>query len=519
MKIIKLFAAFLTVFIIVAFTINHFSSSSASKDSKNKVIKKEVPSKETEKIHVSDYSNAQEALDHSFGKPLTIPSGNRLFINVPSKNYPTIQTALDDLKLKKVERGSKIEISLKPGIYDYKEQLLADGLNASLVDIKGQEPIKITSSGVHAISHHTFKIEYYANDYKNLNYYDITYNVSSVVGITPGQFVIIKNTSGAANHYYHQGAWEITDVDSKNKRITVLYTGNSLPPKEVKAAMTIPKTVIRWTKNTTALLADHNTSLGSINNVVFVGTGRPEKDQSTRRSVKGWDMVGGHGGVTGIIARNGSEVTLGSNFAISSFSGSNVYATQSAHIDAKESVSSSSGRVGFGASSGASIQVVGAIASGNLLDGIVAQDNSFAFAKTALSIGNHRHGFVASGNGTVNSDLGKALGNLYSGAVSIGSTMNANSLVANNNGENGLWVYNGGKARAVGLITKFNKKYGLVAQTGSHITASNVNTSGNSIKDIYALDMSNILVSGYVGPSTFEPPLNITSKDGSYIKN
>jgi hypothetical protein len=517
MKSLKLFIIPISLLLILIFGITYFNNASSHENpNTSDPNKNNYSNVGTKEIHVSDYSNAQAALDDSFGKLLRIPPGNVLTLKVPSKNYPTLQTALDDLKLKTVEGNSKIKILLKPGIYNYTKQVKVDGLNASFVDIKGIDPIQIKANGVHSISKHTFRIEYYANDFKNLNYHKITYNVSSVDGIIPGQFVIIKNTSGSENHYYHQGVWEIIDVDSKNNRITILHTGHSLPPKEVTASLTIPRTVIRWINNTTAFLADHNTSLGLIDNVIFIGTGRPE--EKSGRSTKGWDMVGGNGGVTGLIARNGSSLTLGSNFGISSFSGSNVYATQNAHINAQNSVSSSSARVGFGASSGGTIQAVGAITSGNLLDGFVAQDNSFAFVKSAISVGNHRHGYVASGNGTVNSDQGMALGNRFSGAVAISSMVNANGLIVNNNGENGLWVYNGGKARAVGLIAKQNKKYGVFAQTGSHITASKVKASGNYLSDICALDMSNIFAKGYQGPTTFQPNLNETSRDGSYIK-
>lgn len=448
----------------------------------------------------------------------TKSTSNKIIVEVPSDDYPDLQSAIDDIKQKNVNSGTKIEIQLLPGIYNYSDRVIADGLNIPLLNIRGREKTEIVATGVNSIKSHVFNIEYYENDFKKLNYHKVTYNVSSVEGIKPGQFVIIKEVQGDAKKYLHQGVWEIIDVDKLNNQITTLNTSNLTPPKTItSASMTIPKTVIRWTNKTTAFLADHNTSIGTIDNVVFVGTGRPETDN--RRGVNGWDMVGGKGGVTGLISRNSSTLSLGKNFAISSFSGSNIYATHNAQINAANAVSSSAARVGFGSASGSSLQVSGAISTGNLLDGIIAQDNSFTFAKNVISSGNHRHGFISSGNGNVNSDNSIAIGNRYSGAVATGSFISANGLTSINNGENGLWVYNGGNSRAVGITAKFNQKYGVIAQTNSHITATDLYALNNGLNDIYAGITSNILVTGYQGNPTFKPNINQLQKDGSIIKN
>lgn len=466
-----------------------------------------------------DATAVQTALNNGNGKALRIKTGFTPYIEVPSAKYPDLQSALDDLQSKKIDRGSTLEIRLLPGIYDYTSQVALDGLQIPFVNIKGTEKINITTSGVYSISSFTYNIEYYAGDFKNLNYHKVTYNVSSVVDVQVGQFAIIKGTAGATNHEYHQGAWEIINVDSVNNRITVLHTGHSAPPTTMTANITIPKAVIRWISNTTALLADRNSTLGTIDNVVFVGCGRPETSVDGYRGVNKWDMVGGAGGVTGLIARDSSTLKLGSDFAITSFSGGNAFATQSAQIDADNVVSCSSARQGFGSASGSSVQLSGAIATGNLLDGIIGQDISFVFAKSAISCGNHRHGFIASGGGNVNADNGKAIGNRYTGAVAIASTITVNNTTTSNNGEHGLYVYNHGRARAVGIISKSNAQYGLIAQTGSHITASNVDASGNTTFDIYAVDMANLLITGYTGAPTIFPIANCIYIDGSFIKN
>lgn len=516
MKLLK-FLLIVTFSIILAYGLFFWGIKVTSDKLKESILMELGKGRELNQ-EVLDYSNAQEAFDNSFGKPLQVKAGSKLYIEVPSDKYPNLQIALDDLRLKSFERGSNLEIRLKPGVFDYNEQVIVDGLNAPYLDIKGKEKIEINTSGVHSVTSHTYNIEYYDNVFKKLNYHKVTYNVPSIKGIRKGQFVIIKDTEGATNHSYHQGVWEIIDVDTNNNRMTILHTGHLPPPNDISGSMIIPQTVIRWVNNTTAFLADRNTTLGTIDNVVFVGAGRPENDPASGRGPANWDMVGGKGGVTGLISRDSSTLKLGANFAITSFSGSNVYATQSAQIDANSSVSSSAARVGLGAASGASMQVNKSIASGNLLDGILAQDNSFTFAKSAISVGNHRHGFVSSGNSNVNSDNAIAMGNRYSGGVAIGSFLSANGILSFYNGENGLWVYNGGKSRAVGAQVKSNKKYGIIAQTGSHITASKISAFQNHKIDIVAVDMSNILVTGYLGSPTFRPQVDTVEKDGSFIK-
>lgn len=419
--------------------------------------------------------------------------------------------------------GSSLAVTVGAGVVDCEEPILLVGTELDAVTINGATPIAVTISGVNGVSSSVFNVTHWDSVARDLNYHEVEYNVNTVTGVAVGQFLIVETTSTATDHELHRGAWEIIDVDSGNSRITVLHTGHTAPPSaSFTGTGAVLPTVIRFLDGTakgfTALQAEDGAALGEIDDIAFVGTGRPVVDGD--RGPSGYDVPGGNSGVTGIIARDNGTLEFGSRFVASGFSGTNAGANRSGSI-VTTGYSCNAARNGWLAAVASSVQAQAAVAAGNLIDGFIAQDTSYNFCSSSRAVGNHRHGYISSNNSSLNASSTISKGNRGDGHNCLLSAANVISAEASGNGGSGLSGTNGSNVRGTGYTATDNTGDGISLDGGSSGEFSNCDVHSNSGTDIEATGGSLLSIISHetANSPTYSQTLDVVAADGSLIRS
>lgn len=432
-----------------------------------------------------------------------------LNIHVPS-DYSSLSEALLSLHDKRFP-DTKVNITVAPGLYTESATLPSSHIDGENINITGNTQV-FTASRVNSVVAGTFSVKHWDGVVKNLNYHIVT---ATVTGNIPqvGEYVLVRGASGADTAEYHLGVWEVTSVTGN--QVTWLTSLNSAPPVgDISLTGSILKTVIHFldsAKGPTAVQVENSLSLGMINGIAFVGAARPLASGS--RGPDKYDVFGGDGGNTGIVARDGGVLNLGSDIGVSGFSGSNVYANRSGTIVVGiGAASSNSARNGWGSAS-AVTQCQGVISSGNLIDGVIAQDTGFTFAIQSRSYGNHRHAYVASGGASLNMTNSVGRGNIGNGIENINSTVLANGCVIRDNV--GMAINNtAGQTRMPNSDLRNNS--GVICSLHGSLNITSSNLDGVSVR---ADSGGFIDVTGATGVATYTPVRNHYSIFGGFISS
>lgn len=434
-----------------------------------------------------------------------------------------VDTLFEILPRLQIAPGSSLAVTVGAGVEDCDTALLLNGPDLSNVTITGASAIAVTISGVNSVSSATFNVTHWDGVARDLNYHEVEYNVDTVSGVSAGQFLIVSSTAAATDHELHRGAWEIIDVDAANTRITVLHTGHTAPPStSFTGAGSVLPTVIRFldgsTKGFSAMTAENGSGLGTVNRIAFVGTGRPVVDGD--RGPTGYDVPGGSGGVTGIIARDNGTLEFGSQFVVSGFSGTNAGSNRSGTI-VTTGYSCNAARNGWSGAVTSAIQAQAAVAAGNLIDGFISQDTSYNFCSSSISVGNHRHGYISSNNSSLNAGSTKSKGNRSDGYNVLLSVANLIGASAVENGGYAVDAVNGAEIRATSFAASGNDTGGVFCDGGSTFEGSGANVSGNTGFDYKATNGGYISIPSHVtsGSPTYSPALNKTDSTGALIRS
>lgn len=453
------------------------------------------------------------------GRPVSVSGGTYKLTLTQS----TIDTFFRGLNRITIDPASAVNVIIAAGLYTFEQVIAVRGRDLSRLTMSGAAPIPIQINRVISAQSSTFSIVHWDKATRPLNYHVVEYAISSVAGVQAGQFLIVETTTGRGDHQCHRGAWEIVDIDPSRNRIRVLMTTHSAPPTDgVTCGGVVLPSVIRFTDGTamgkSALICESGAALGRIDNLAFVGTGRPEPDASGR-GPNGYDCPGGAGGVTGLIVRDNSTLELGNRFAISGFSGTNASANRSGTL-VTSGYSCNAARNGWSAAGASFLQAEEAVASGNLIDGFISQDTSFNFCISSLSIGNHRHGYISANNGSLNAEVTRSIGNRGDGYSCLLSRMNIIRAIAKGNSGSGLRAGNASNVRGTEFVSKGNALHGIRLDGASTFEGSLSDVSGNRETDYVAVGKSLATVIDFdmSGSPSFAPPANVISSDGSLIR-
>ena len=399
-------------------------------------------------------------------------------IYVPSGTYALQFTSSNASSLPAVLSGvygpGKLNVTVAEGVYSLDSTIDMSGGEISSLTLNGSISEEVNATAA-SVSSSTFSVVHWDGITKNLNYSLVTFTLDSVPeGTAAGMFATVYNATGDVRF---NGCWEITAVSGST--ITVLVMSNSAPANFMSAKLKIIKTVLKFLDldaNPAGVVGLRlgNASEVALDNVVFVGAGRPVASEDGRGPTR-YDSPGGAGpngtsGVTGIDAEKCGILELGSFFAISGFSGTNISIGSSGGIF--NGFSCGAGRNGIGIAFTAGTQCLGSTCAGNLIDGYVIQDNSSVLAKNALSIGNYRHGFIAT----------------------MGSEINSSNCTADFNGGDGLSA-TGCAVNFTNGTSLLNSQYGIHATNGAIISCRDIACRGNTLGGVYAISSSSVFVS------------------------
>nr|WP_058959479.1 phage tail protein [Type-E symbiont of Plautia stali] len=437
-----------------------------------------------------------------------LPKQQDISINVPG-DFPSVSAALKSLRNKRFPAVSVV-INVSAGIYTEAETLPTAHVDGDRVSIVGKYD-DLAVSSVNSVTAGKFTVRHWDGVTRDLNYHTVTGTVSGKVPAV-GEFVLIQSGAGNDKAEYHVGAWEVTAV--AGNQVTWVTTLNAAPPSgAVTLSGKILRSVIRFAdgaKGPTAIRVESSLSLGLIDGLAIVGAATPVV-MSGGRSQANYDVYGDAGGNTGVVSRDGGVVNIGSNFGISGFSGSNVYANRNGTIIvAAGAASSNSARNGWGSASG-TMQCTGAISSGNLIDGFIAQDTAFTFATSAKSFGHHRHAYIAAGGGSVHLTGSVGKGSLGNGLEVINSQALANNAVLQDNTGKAINLV-GGAIRAPSCDLRNNNGVTCSLNGSLNITSSNLDGVTVTAESGGYID-----VTGYNGTATMLPVVNHYAKFGEFI--
>ncbi|CNE35470.1 phage tailspike protein [Yersinia intermedia] len=437
-----------------------------------------------------------------------MPMKDPLNINVPA-DYPSISSALMSLRDRRFPSVT-VTINVAAGFYAESATLPSSHVDGENISILGlTDDFSVTS--ISAVVAGTFSVKHWDGVVKDLNYYTVTANVSGAIP-TVGQYVLVRSAVGV-DAEYHLGVWEVTAVSGS--QVTWLTSLHSAPPSgAVALSGKILRSVIQFldaAKGPTAIQVENSLSLGLIDGLAIVGACRPTVSGS--RGPSKYDVFGGDGGNTGVVARDGGVLNIGSNVGISGFSGSNVYANRSGTIVVGiGAASSNSARNGWGSAS-AVIQCQGVISSGNLIDGIIAQDTGFTFATQSKSFGNHRHAYISAAGASLNMTNSSGRGCLGNGLEVINAQVLANTSVLTNN-----------IGHAINNIASEIRAPSCDCRNSGGVTCSlsgslNITSSNLDGVTVNAISGGFIDVTGYSGVATITPVVNHYSIFGGFVAN
>lgn len=438
-----------------------------------------------------------------------VPPGS--YIATPTAaNLNAFLAALNKLKL----CLGDFVVTMPDGVADVSTTLTVES-DLSGLSFTMNTPTAITISSVIGVTPGTFPVLHWDGVNKNLPYYLVQYGVADTSQIVVGTYLRL-----AAGDTSHRGCWEITAKTASS--ITVMMMRATAPTSTTfTASATVLRSAVRFysasaVTGISGIIAEGG-KLGIVE-CVLVGTGRPVDDGGYRKPT-GWDVFGGFGGVTGVIARRGGSLTLGANSLVTGFSGTNITTSLSGALLANPgAMSCCAGRNGFSSAASGGTQASGVFSVGNLIDGFISQDGSSGFYTSSHSEGNYRHGVIGSGGSTINATSMRLSGNGKNGADTLGACqLLLNSATITGNTEIG--INNAGcQVRAIGATITGNAMGACTTLLNGSSNLGSSTISSNGATDLTVIN-GLIDVSGVAAGYTTNIPVNHISATPGYIRS
>ena len=408
-------------------------------------------------------------------------------------------------------------VSLSHGAYSSEAKILLSGrrdnitkpiLSGPLVGnltLQGEPPVTLNVLSANISSESTFSVEYYAGDFRQAKYQFVDILLSGPVQV--GNMLLVR-----ANQPELSGCFEVVGVPATNTARVLMLAQGSLNVSAFTGTAKVLTTVLQFSNITHIDVSDGSLTLI---NIGILGACYPVAN-GARSNV--YDPRGSTG-VSGIVARNGG-IVLGVDSGISGISGTQLVGVDSGEIDWTGSFVSCGGRNGISASFG-KLTFGSGVASQNLLDNVITQDQSFGFSTGSISAHAGRNGYISSTNSTCNLANSNTQQNGFldptngDGAGASSANLTVIGVTARNNANAGIRGVGGADIRGTGVNVQGNS-YGVLTDTTSHALVTGT-IDGNTVTDLLARNGGKIEAIG-VTHTTSTPPANRTDGTGALVQ-
>lgn len=410
----------------------------------------------------------------------------------------------DSLSLPLGARSSGATITLSGRHDNVVAPLFSGPLNGNLT-LQGESPVTVNILSANISSASTFSVEYYAGDFRQAKYQFVDILLSGPVQV--GNMLLVR-----ANQPELSGCFEVVGVPAANTARVLMLAQGSLNVSAFTGTAKVLTTVLQFSNITPIDVSDGSLTLI---NIGILGACYPVAN-GARSNV--YDPRGSTG-VSGIVARNGG-IVLGIDSGISGISGTQLVGVDSGEIDWTGSFVSCGGRNGISASFG-KLTFGSGVASQNLLDNVITQDQSFGFSTGSISAHAGRNGYISSTNSTCNLASSNSQQNGFmdptngDGASASSANLTVIGCVIKNNANAGVRGVGGADIRGTGVNIQGNS-YGLLMDTASHALVTGTINS-NTVTDLLARNRGKIEAIG-VTHTTSSPAVNLTDGTGALVQ-
>tara|TARA_R110000868_G_C10888288_1_gene763408 strand:- start:49 stop:1728 length:1680 start_codon:yes stop_codon:yes gene_type:complete len=351
--------------------------------------------------------------------------------------------------------------------------------------VRGSTPATVNVLSAAIFSASTFSVEYYSGDTRSAAYQlvDILLDAAPTIGT----MLLVT-----ADQPELSGAFEVISIPAANTARVLMLAQGTLSVGTFTGTAKVLTTVLQFSDIGTI---DVSGGILALENIGILGACYPVTN-GVRSNL--YDPAGTIGGVSGVVARNGALVS-GTDCGISGISGTQLFAVESGEVDWTGSFVSCGGRNGLGASA-AKATFVSGVASQNLLDNIISQDQSFIFATGATSAHAGRHGSISSNVSSINVTNGKIWWNGYldptigNGVSAVSANAIAIGATASSNSNAGLSASGACYIKATGATIQGND-YGVVSDTAAFVLVTGT-IDTNTTTDLVARNSGRIQAIG-----------------------
>lgn len=338
--------------------------------------------------------------------------------------WATVAHAMEHLKNKWIAQGVTVTIDVAAGTYTATSLTNLSHPCGARIRLQGATPLARTLSSIVSSS-------------GSASNWSLVLQLNDASGISAGDFVLIRSTTGGSLPEMICGCHKITSVDGANNRVTVSsnHSHGTAPSGAVTGSVDIVQTVLQYNGSTGLYLS--RADFGEINNLVIAGN----RTASTYGVYTIYDVtcslgnkVGINGFHYGLYARNRCQVNA-AYLAVSNCVQFGLVAQYNTTISAAYAVASgnNSGSTGQGFSAyfASPIYASHSIATGNIYIGYYASFGSTISCHYSISSA-HTHGAHSDRTSTVyaaNSTLSHCTAALY--AMRMGHIDACNTTVSN----------------------------------------------------------------------------------------
>jgi hypothetical protein len=311
--------------------------------------------------------------------------------------WATLAKAIDYLKDKWINGDVTVTIDVAAGTYTATSTTNLSHPCGSRITITGATPLSRTLSSIVSSSGSAFN-------------WTLVLQLNSVAGISAGDFILIRSTSGGTLPEMVRGCHKIASVDSGNNRVTIAsnHSHSTAPSGAVTGSVDIVQTVLQY--NGCTGLEITQSRIEQINNLVVAG------DRTT--------------GTRGIFVNYCSTCTLGSKVGINGFR-DGLYVIYNSYVYASYLTVSNCSQFGvicnYNSTAYAQYSVASGNSNGSAGYGYGAYDYSCIYAGSSTATGNLSTGCLANTCGHVDLTSGIASAHTYAVSSNYGSTLFAAS--------------------------------------------------------------------------------------------
>ena len=486
-------------------------------------VKRTVLSRLRETVTEGDYTDAKARVKASFGKPLTYPLPKDLTFTVygAGADFSSLAEAFEKLAGWRIPSTTPVTLNVAKGVYTETRTIFHDSQQEGL-NVNGVATT-VTLTGTVSCEEKTYT-DNVGDNWKpvgvQFKYYHVTYQLQSAAGLSPGEFLLIRDgatdTDAGVEFYAAYGGHEILSVDTAQNRVTVISFNHlavplSFPGSSIQCQ--VVQSVLRYdassapTSGTTAFWMRPGGYIGTLDKIALVGRCFPVTNGN--RGPYEYQEPINYYGVSGT---QDTRITFGTNSVLCGFPATN--ALTSGCLNFYGCTSNSWGHnLVYGANGCGAVSR--AVVHGGFLDGICIQDGGTIALNSVYLIGNARNGVTFS-QGSFSAALGgiRAIGN--------GTLINTNTGEAQDGSASGIAVGAGGNIVTANAVCALNKGYGI--RVLGILRAQGAKCFNNTLNGLQAIGTAMVMAGGaFYGNATStnyaspDKKVDVWAADGALI--